>query len=158
MRILGFYDDHNASAAVIEDGQILVAIEEERLSRIKLHDGNTDDGPAHRSIAACLKISKSERSNPDPQKDNVDDLTDTKEVGPGPHGQRARHNRHRLRSQHPFDDIPCLQRQVWQRPAHGFGDLLGLRHAKNGCFRHGRYGNSCPDPSPASLLPPRTRT
>jgi carbamoyltransferase len=65
MRILGFYDDHNASAAIIEDGQILAAIEEERLSRIKLHDGNTGDGPAHRCIAECLRITKSERGNID---------------------------------------------------------------------------------------------
>ena len=65
MRVLGFYDDHNASAALIEDGQILSAVEEERLSRIKLHDGNTEDGPAERCIAEVLKATRSDRTNID---------------------------------------------------------------------------------------------
>ena len=45
MRILGIFDDHNAGCAIIEDGKILAAVEEERLSRIKLHNGNVDGSP-----------------------------------------------------------------------------------------------------------------
>lgn len=35
MRILGIHDGHNASACLVEDGKIVSAIQEERLSRIK---------------------------------------------------------------------------------------------------------------------------
>ncbi len=65
MRILGIFDDHNCGVAIIEDGKIIFAIEEERLSRIKLHNGNTKDGPPLRSIAAALQWTKSDRSNID---------------------------------------------------------------------------------------------
>lgn len=37
MKILGINDQHNASAALIEDGVVLAAVQEERLSRIKNH-------------------------------------------------------------------------------------------------------------------------
>jgi carbamoyltransferase len=37
MRILGINDQHNASACLVEDGVIVAAIQEERLSRIKNH-------------------------------------------------------------------------------------------------------------------------
>jgi carbamoyltransferase len=65
MRILGLYDDHNCGAAVIEDGKILAAIEEERLSRIKLHDGNGPEGPGYRSLEAVLKMTNSSPDNID---------------------------------------------------------------------------------------------
>lgn len=65
MRILGIYDDHNCGCAVIEDGRILSAIEEERLSRIKLHSGNTQDGPPVRSLREVLKQTKSDNQNID---------------------------------------------------------------------------------------------
>jgi carbamoyltransferase len=65
MRILGFYDDHNCGAAVIEDGKVLAAIEEERLSRIKLHDGNGPEGPGYRSLEMVLKMTNSSPDNID---------------------------------------------------------------------------------------------
>ena len=66
MRILGYYDDHNAGAAVIEDGKILAAIEEERLSRIKLHNGNEKaHGQAWRALEEVLRLTGSDRSNID---------------------------------------------------------------------------------------------
>lgn len=37
--ILGFYEGHNASATVMQDGKVIAAIEEERFSRNKNHDG-----------------------------------------------------------------------------------------------------------------------
>lgn len=55
MRILGIFDDHNAGCAIIEDGVILAAVEEERLSRIKLHNGNVD-GPPIRSLKEVFRI------------------------------------------------------------------------------------------------------
>jgi carbamoyltransferase len=64
MRILGIYDDHNAGCAVIEDGNILAAVEEERLSRIKLHNGNVD-GPPVQSLNSVLEISQSKPENID---------------------------------------------------------------------------------------------
>ena len=54
MRILGIFDDHNAGCAIIEDGKILAAVEEERLSRIKLHNGNVD-GPPINSLKSVLE-------------------------------------------------------------------------------------------------------
>ncbi|MGQ9560911.1 MAG: carbamoyltransferase C-terminal domain-containing protein [Candidatus Oleimicrobiaceae bacterium] len=65
MRILGIFDDHNCGTALIEDGKILWAIEEERLSRIKLHNGNSKDGPVRLSLRECLRLSNSDRSNID---------------------------------------------------------------------------------------------
>ena len=38
MRILGIHDGHNAAACLLEDGRIVAAIQEERLTRIKNHD------------------------------------------------------------------------------------------------------------------------
>ena len=38
MKILGIHDGHNASVALLEDGKIVAAIQEERLTRIKNHD------------------------------------------------------------------------------------------------------------------------
>ena len=58
MKILGIFDDHNAGCAVIENGKIVAAVEEERLSRIKLHNGNVD-GPPVRSLKSVLEISNS---------------------------------------------------------------------------------------------------
>jgi carbamoyltransferase len=65
LRILGIFDDHNCGCAVTEGGKILAAIEEERLSRIKLHNGTTADGPPHRSLAKVLELTGSSRSNID---------------------------------------------------------------------------------------------
>lgn len=65
MRVLGIFDDHNCGCAVVEDGKILAAIEEERLSRIKFHNGTTDDGLPHRSMQKVLEITGSNRSNID---------------------------------------------------------------------------------------------
>jgi len=64
MRILGIYDDHNCGCAIIEDGKILAAVEEERLSRIKLHNGNEkDQGPPYRSLEAVLRLTHSSPDN-----------------------------------------------------------------------------------------------
>jgi carbamoyltransferase len=65
LRILGIFDDHNCGCAVIEDGRILAAVEEERLSRIKFHNGTTEDGPPYRSLASVLELTRSDRSNID---------------------------------------------------------------------------------------------
>jgi len=64
MRVLGFYDDHNAGCAVVEDGKILAAVEEERLSRIKLHNGN-EDGPPLRSLRLVMEMTRSTPENID---------------------------------------------------------------------------------------------
>ena len=64
MRILGIFDDHNAGCAIIEDGKILAAVEEERLSRIKLHNGNVD-GPPIRSLKNVMEITGSNPQNID---------------------------------------------------------------------------------------------
>lgn len=66
MRILGIYDDHNAGCAIIEDGKILAAVEEERLSRIKLHNGNVDGPP----ILSLKKVMEMTNSTPD----NIDKI------------------------------------------------------------------------------------
>ncbi|MCX9083570.1 MAG: hypothetical protein OIN87_02090 [Candidatus Methanoperedens sp.] len=56
MKILGFYDGHNAAAALIEDGKVIFAIEEERLSRIKFHDGRKfEHGLPYRCIGETLR-------------------------------------------------------------------------------------------------------
>ncbi len=65
MRILGIYDDHNCGCAVIEHGTILAAIEEERLSRIKFHNGTTDDGPPVLSLRKVLEMTRSDGGNLD---------------------------------------------------------------------------------------------
>lgn len=64
MRILGIYDDHNAGCAIIEDGVILAAVEEERLSRIKLHNGN-EDGPPILSLKLVMEMTGSKPENID---------------------------------------------------------------------------------------------
>ena len=56
MKILGIFDDHNAGCALVEDGIIQAAVEEERFSRIKLHNGN-EDGPPVKSLHSVLSIS-----------------------------------------------------------------------------------------------------
>jgi len=43
--ILGINDEHDAGCALIEDGQIIAAYEEERFSRIKQHNGQSDGLP-----------------------------------------------------------------------------------------------------------------
>lgn len=55
MLILGFYEGHNSSCSIVEDGRILYSVEEERLSRIKGHDGrNSRHGMPHRSLQSAL--------------------------------------------------------------------------------------------------------
>ncbi|MFH1720967.1 MAG: carbamoyltransferase C-terminal domain-containing protein [Candidatus Altiarchaeota archaeon] len=49
MKILGIWDGHDAGAAIVEDGKVLVAINEERLTKKKLHVGFPSQ-----SIYACL--------------------------------------------------------------------------------------------------------
>ncbi len=51
LNILGIWDGHDAGAALLVDGRLAAAVNEERLSRRKLEI----DFPA-RSIAACLEI------------------------------------------------------------------------------------------------------
>lgn len=50
MKILGVHDGHNASVALVEDGKVTWALQEERLNRIKNYDGF----PAL-SVEECLK-------------------------------------------------------------------------------------------------------
>ena len=45
MKVIGIYDGHNSNAALIEDGKIVKAVEEERFSRIKNHDGRVLKAP-----------------------------------------------------------------------------------------------------------------
>lgn len=60
MAILGLYDGHNACAALVREdsGEVVAAVEEERYSRVKNHDGRPPDmsGPIN-SIRYCLSIS-----------------------------------------------------------------------------------------------------
>ena len=51
MKVLGIYDWHNCGASLVEDGKIVAALEEERLSRNKI-----EFGFPHRSIEAILDI------------------------------------------------------------------------------------------------------
>ena len=65
MRILGIYDDHNCGCAIVENGTIIAAIEEERLSRIKFHNGTTEDGPPVLSLKKVMEMTGSNRDNLD---------------------------------------------------------------------------------------------
>ena len=47
MRIIGIYEGHNCSACVVDDGRVVAAAEEERFSRIKMHDGRLHGMPEH---------------------------------------------------------------------------------------------------------------
>lgn len=47
MIILGLYDGHNCNACVIKNRKILAAAEEERFSRIKMHDGRYNGLPSN---------------------------------------------------------------------------------------------------------------
>lgn len=51
-RILGVYDGHNCNAALVEDGRVVAAVQEERFSRLKNHDGRVSDlgGPQSEAI------------------------------------------------------------------------------------------------------------
>jgi len=53
MHILGIYDGHNTGVAYIEDGFIRYTVSEERLSRIKMHDGRIHSLP-WRSLSSVL--------------------------------------------------------------------------------------------------------
>lgn len=64
MKILGIFDDHNSGCAVVEDGKILAAAEEERYSRIKLHNGN-EDGPPIRCLKSMMEMTDSTPDNID---------------------------------------------------------------------------------------------
>lgn len=54
MRVLGIHDGHNAAAALVEDGRVVAAIQEERLNRVKNWSGFPEKA-AHRvlEIASC---------------------------------------------------------------------------------------------------------
>lgn len=52
MRVLGLYNGHDASAAVVEDGKVLIALEEERLTGIKKQAGF----PARALMYICKKL------------------------------------------------------------------------------------------------------
>ena len=54
MIILGIYEGHNANAALIENGRVIRAVEEERFSRIKNHDGRSHKGPIN-AILYCIE-------------------------------------------------------------------------------------------------------
>ena len=55
LRVLGVYDGHNCNAALVEDGRLVAAVEEERFSRVKNHDGRISDlGGPRQAIAWCL--------------------------------------------------------------------------------------------------------
>lgn len=56
MNVIGIYDGHNSNAALISNGSIIAAIEEERFSRIKNHDARVlgMTGPLE-SIRECLR-------------------------------------------------------------------------------------------------------
>src|SRR6476659_6325934 len=49
--VLGIHDGHNSSAAIVRNGQVVAAISEERLTRIK-----NEAGYPSKAIEACLKI------------------------------------------------------------------------------------------------------
>src|SRR5438046_106927 len=51
MRILGIHDGHNASGALLENGVITCAVQEERLSRVKNHNGFP-----HRAVHEILEL------------------------------------------------------------------------------------------------------
>lgn len=55
MIILGIHDGFDAGAAVVRDGELLSAVNEERLSRIKFHAGHAHGWPA-RSITEALDV------------------------------------------------------------------------------------------------------
>lgn len=57
MNILGIYEGHSSGAALITNKEIRAVISEERLSRIKMHDGRIHGFP-FRSIKNVLKICK----------------------------------------------------------------------------------------------------
>lgn len=52
MRVLGLYNGHDASAAVIEDGEVLIALEEERLTGLKKQGGF----PARAIMYICREL------------------------------------------------------------------------------------------------------
>lgn len=52
MRILGLYNGHDASAAVVEDGNVIIALEEERLTGIKKQGGF----PARSLMYICKEL------------------------------------------------------------------------------------------------------
>ncbi len=56
MNILGVYDGHNANASIVSDGNVIAAVEEERFSRNKNHDGRSKVlGPPINAIRFCLE-------------------------------------------------------------------------------------------------------
>lgn len=59
MIILGINEEHDAGCAIVKDGQLLAAYEEERFSRKKQHNGQSDGMPIN-SLKAILKDFKLE--------------------------------------------------------------------------------------------------
>ena len=60
MKILGLCTMGTSAAAIVEDGRVVAAIEEERLTRLK-----NDGGFPHRAIDACLEIANATLSDID---------------------------------------------------------------------------------------------
>lgn len=60
MRVLGIWDGHDAGAALVEDGVIRVAVNEERYTRKKIHVGFP-----YESIKACLRYTNTKPSEVD---------------------------------------------------------------------------------------------
>ena len=60
MLVLGINDAHDASACLVRDGELLVAISEERLQRIK-----SMGGFPHRAVQACLDVAGAELGDVD---------------------------------------------------------------------------------------------
>lgn len=72
MKILGIWDGHDAGAAVVEDGIVLVAINEERITKRKLHVGFPRE-----SIKACLSYLELSAADIDVVAYNTTDLAKT---------------------------------------------------------------------------------
>ncbi len=72
MKILGIWDGHDAGAAVVEDGVVLAAINEERITKRKLHVGFPRE-----SIKACLAYLELSPADIDVVAYNTTDLAKT---------------------------------------------------------------------------------
>ena len=64
MRIVGIYEGHNCSACVVDDGRVVAAAEEERFSRVKMHDGRLHGMP-EQSLRYVLEASGATSGNVD---------------------------------------------------------------------------------------------
>jgi len=60
MEVIGIYDGHNTSVCLVRDGALIVAVEEERFSRIKFHDGRKNSLPV-KSLETVLNYTAKEK-------------------------------------------------------------------------------------------------